>query len=152
MVVADVDGRLVAVVVQQLQGGLSRLSDAARRLSWKCQVPLLPGDEDDEPGLFLLARLLVSLPALLQVLHHQPPICSFSAAQRHFCCTSPSPWRDVGSVRVVSRAAITFRLTPGCKLVRLEPDKVKILITSDFKVALHLIFVGRSESLISLNV
>ena len=78
MVVADVDGRLVAVVVQQLQGGLSRLSDAARRLSWKCQVPLLAGDEDDEPGL-LLARLLVSLPALL--LHHQPPICSFSAAQ-----------------------------------------------------------------------
>ena len=77
MVVADVDGRLVAVVVQQLQGGLSRLSDAARRLSWKCQVPLLAGDEDDEPGL-LLARLLVSLPALL---HHQPPICSFSAAQ-----------------------------------------------------------------------
>ena len=81
MVVADVDGRLVAVVVQQLQGGLSRLSDAARRLSWKCQVPLLPGDEDDEPGLLLLARLLVSLPALLQVLHSQPPICSFSAAQ-----------------------------------------------------------------------
>ena len=80
MVVADVDGRLVAVVVQQLQGGLSRPSDAARRLSWKCQVPLLAGDEDDEPGL-LLARLLVSLPALLQVLHHQPPICSFSAAQ-----------------------------------------------------------------------
>ena len=81
MVVADVDGRLVAVVVQQLQGGLSRLSDAARRLSWKCQVPLLAGDEDDEPGLLLLARLLVSLPALLQVLHCQPPICSFSAAQ-----------------------------------------------------------------------
>ena len=78
VVVADVDGRLVAVVVQQLQGGLSRLSDAARRLSWKCQVPLLPaGDEDDEPGL-LLARLLVSLPALL---HSQPPICPFSAAQ-----------------------------------------------------------------------
>ena len=124
MVVADVDGRLVAVVVQQLQGGLSRLSDAARRLSWKCQVPLLAGDEDDEPGLLLLARLLVSLPALLQVLHHQPPICSFSAAQRHFCCTSPSPWREVGSVRVVSRAAITFRLTPGCKLVRWQPDKV----------------------------
>ena len=47
VVVADVDGRLVAVVVQQLQGGLSRLSDAARRLSWKCQVPLLAGDEDD---------------------------------------------------------------------------------------------------------
>ena len=123
MVVADVDGRLVAVVVQQLQGGLSRLSDAARRLSWKCQVPLLlAGDEDDEPGLLLLARLLVSLPALL---HQQPPICSFSAAQRHFCCTSPSPpWRNVGSVRVVSRAAITFRLTPGCKLVRWQPDKV----------------------------
>ena len=121
MVVADVDGRLVAVVVQQqLQGGLSRPSDAARRLSWKCQVPLLAGDEDDEPGL-LLARLLVSLPALL---HQQPPICSFSAAQRHFCCTSPSPWRDVGSVRVVSRAAITFRLTPWCKLVRWQPDKV----------------------------
>ena len=132
MVVADVDGRLVAVVVQQLQGGLSRLSDAARRLSWKCQLPLLPaGDEDDEPGL-LLARLLVSLPALL---HHQPPICSFSAAQRHFCCTSPSPWRDVGSVRVVSRAAITFRLTAWCKLVRWEPDKVQsnmILILLDF--------------------
>ena len=81
MVVADVDGRLVAVVVQQLQGGLSRLSDAARRLSWKCQVPLLAGDEDEEPGLLLLARLLVSLPAPLQVLHSQPPICSFSAAQ-----------------------------------------------------------------------
>ena len=81
------------------------------------------GDEDDEPGL-LLARLLVSLPALLQVLHHQPPICSFSAAQCHFCCTSPSPWRDVGSVRVVSRAAITFRLTAWCKLVRWQPDKV----------------------------
>ena len=132
MVVADVDGRLVAVVVQQLQGGLSRLSDAARRLSWKCQLPLLPaGDEDDEPGL-LLARLLVSLPALL---HSQPPICSFSAAQRHFCCTSPSPWRDVGSVRVVSRAAITFRLTAWCKLVRWEPDKVQsnmILILLDF--------------------
>ena len=81
------------------------------------------GDEDDEPGL-LLARLLVSLPAPLQVLHHQPPICSFSAAQRHFCCTSPSPWRDVGSVRVVSRVAITFRLTPEGKLVRWEPDNV----------------------------
>ena len=121
MVVADVDGRLVAVVVQQLQGGLSRLSDAARRLSWKCQVPLLPGDEDEEPGL-LLARLLVSLPAM--VLHSQPPICSFSAAQCHFCCTSPSPLGDVGSVRVVSRAAITFRLTAWCKLVRWQPDKV----------------------------
>ena len=87
MVVADVDGRLVAVVVQQLQGGLSRPSDAARRLSWKCQVPLLVM-RTTSPDFFLRVFLSPFLPCCkCCTTNHQfalfpPPSVTFAALLR----------------------------------------------------------------------
>ena len=83
MVVADVDGRLVAAEVQQLQGGLSRPSDAARRLSWKCQVPLLVM-RTTSPDFFLRVFLSPFLPCCTT--NHQfalfPPNVTFAALLR----------------------------------------------------------------------